>query len=522
MALVERQLVSVDWDVRTLRVVHFAVRSKGGVRIKKVLRVGIPENVVAGDPQSLGKLIRDVLDREGIGAGRMVVDAPRDQAVLNTLKLPVVGEDELPAMVEFQIARELPFPLADAVTDFAAAGSSEGAQTQDVLVAAVRHDVLSYYKRTAEVADLKLERIGLRPYANLVAVNETLGAMRHERVLFVDVGPVLTEIDVLRDGRLAFSRAASVVVPKPAPAGRDSTAGGTEGSSILDVRLAVGPAPAVPEQGRVVQALLREVTLTLEAYRADDPGADINHVVVGGDTGVEEDVLEAIRKRFDVSGERYNPTACFGWDGESGAAAGGFAAALGLALGHAAEDRLHFDFIHPKKAVPRSRRRLKKVPIAAATLLLFIGAGAVAYVQVIGPKKAQIARLQKEIDQARTDLEDDKKFRKMIEELEAWEAEQIVWLDELADLFSVWPSHDQIVLSEIDLSQKERRIELKNIDCKDSSVATDTRDRVNEVEVDGQSRFKASVGRIETRHGSYPTRTSMTIGLTERKPVKPR
>ena len=37
MALVERQLVSVDWDVRTLWVVHFAVRSKGGVRIKKVI-----------------------------------------------------------------------------------------------------------------------------------------------------------------------------------------------------------------------------------------------------------------------------------------------------------------------------------------------------------------------------------------------------------------------------------------------------------------------------------------------------
>ena len=58
MALVERQLVSVDWDVRTLRVAFFAVRSKGGARIKKVVSVSIPPDVSVGDPASVGRRLR--------------------------------------------------------------------------------------------------------------------------------------------------------------------------------------------------------------------------------------------------------------------------------------------------------------------------------------------------------------------------------------------------------------------------------------------------------------------------------
>ncbi len=518
MAWVERQLVSIDWDVRTLRVVAFSVRPKGSVRIKKVLSVAIPEEVCVGDPASFGQLLRDVLAREGIGAKRMLVDVPRDQVVLNTLKLPTVSEDDLPAMVEFQIGKELPFPLADAVTDFAVPDSADELGTQDVLVAAVQHEVLDYYRQTAEVAGLKLERIGLRPYANKVAVNELLGSTRHERVLLVDVGPALTEIDVLRDGKLVFSRAASVMVPRPS-AGGAALATEKEGTKFdLDLDLAVAtPEPAIPEQDRVTRALLREVTLTIEAYRAGDPGADMNHVVVGGDIGVEDDLLEAVRRRFEITGERYNPTACFGWDGESGAAAGGFSAVLGLALGHASEGRLHFDFLHPKKAVPPSQRRLKKAPLVAAVCVVFVAAAVVAYGKVLGPKKDEIARLEERKRAVDAELKEDARFCKMMAEVEKWQQEQIIWLDELVHVLSVFPNHDQIVLSHIDLSQKERRIELK-MDCKNRDVADEARRRLDEFKLSpgGSDRFEATLGTRTDQDGEYSVGTSITIRLRGR------
>ena len=522
MALMEKQLVSIDWDSRTLRVVHFAVRPKGGVRVHKVLSVAIPPEVTVGDPASFGKLLRDVLSREGIRAGRMVVDVPRDQVVLNTLTLPAVSVDDLPAMVEYQIAKELPFPLSDAVTDFAVPDAPPEGGTQEVLVAAVRNEVLDYYRQTAAEAGLKLDRVGLRPYANKVSLTEVLGGTRHERVLFVDVGPALTEIDVLRDGRLTFSRAASVHVPPPAeapPPEPESKPAADDGPLDLSISLSSdAEGPAVPDAGRVVRALVREVVLTIEAYRAGDPGASMDYVVVAGDTGLEELVLEAIRDRIGLAGELYNPTESLGWDGGSGAAAGGFSAALGLALGHASEGRLHFDFVNPKKAIPAGKRRLKKVPAVGLVALVFIAAGVVLYVGMIVPREREIAGLEARIKDDKATLNETKKFNKMMAQIERFESEQVIWLDELVDVFSVWPDHDEIVLSQINMSQDPARIQLK-MDCKSTDVASAAREALDEFELpeDGLAKFDAELGTsTDQKKGDYPTRVSMDIKLIER------
>jgi type IV pilus assembly protein PilM len=519
MRLVEKQLVSIDWDLRNLRVVAFSMRAKGGIRIRKVLSVAIPADVSVGDPAALGRLLVDVLARERIDAKRMIVDVPRDQAVLNTLRLPAVPLDDLPSVVEFQIGKELPFPLAAAVTDFAVPDAPDDKGIQEVLVAAVRLEALEYYKQTAEAAGLKLERVGLRPYANKVAVNELLGETRRERVLFVDVGPVLTEIDVLRDGKLAFSRAASVLVPRLDDTERPAAPAAAHPGPATGLNLVLGAPEAVaPEHEAIVQSLVREVALTLEAYRAGDPGADMDHVVVGGDTGLEDALLAIIRKRFGLSGERYNPTACFGWDGASGAAAGGFAAALGLALGHATPGRLDFNFIHPKKSVPVTQRRLRKAPIAAAILVLFTAAALVAYARVVGPQKKQLASLEKQLDDANARLKEYKRFGEMMKKVEEFEQEQIIWIDELADFLSVWPSTEQIVVSQLDLSQKDALIQMK-LDCKDRSDLDQTVSVLDAFRRDdsGPLRFDATQGTsTSVPNAAYGVRASMDIRLENR------
>ena len=105
MAWVERQLVSLDWDVRTLRVVHFTMGSKGGVRIRKVLSVALPSDMRAGDSVAFGQLIRRVLERERIGARRMVVDVPHI--------VKVAGIDHVGLGSDFDGIGKLPAQLED-------------------------------------------------------------------------------------------------------------------------------------------------------------------------------------------------------------------------------------------------------------------------------------------------------------------------------------------------------------------------------------------------------------------------
>lgn len=503
-----RKIVALDWDARTLRVVHAFV-GKRGIKIDRILSAAIPPDVDLANPQLLGRHIRRVLDQEQIGTRRAVVDIPRDQAILKTLTLPTLAPEELPGMVAIQIVKELPFAAGEAVIDFTVGGATTGA-TSDVLVAAVRREVVQQYAETFDVAGLTLDRIGLRPYANTMAVRELLKHAMPERVLFIDVRPTLTEIDVLRNGALVFSRAASVVIPKDWKA----DTGGPRLSLVREAQVEPSPAEdAAPgeafrakEGDGVIQALLVEVTRSIEAYRVNDPGAAVDHVVIAGDLGVEETLAEAIHKRLGIHTELYNPAVSFEWEPDEGAAASAFSSTLGLVFGQAAAGILHFDFLHPKKQVSAAKERLRKAPIAAAVALLFLTAGGVGFAQYTRPQRTELARIEKQIAELESQRPDSRKFMELMDRIRTYDADQHVWIDVLHDVIAAIPTTEQLVITQIDLNQEDGRLTLKT-KAKSRDTATIAVNRLADFRREGRDhpRFKAGIGPQSEKKGEkYP------------------
>ncbi|UCE60640.1 MAG: pilus assembly protein PilM [Phycisphaerales bacterium] len=507
------KILAIDWDVRTLRVVHASV-GKRGVKIERVLSVAIPQGLETRDPDLMGKHIRRALDQEDIGTRRAIVDIPRDQATLNTLVLPSTAPEELPGMVAIQIAKELPFAVADAVVDFVAGESDEGGVTAPVHVAAVRREVLEQYQATFAAAGLRLERVGLRPYANKVAVCERLRHAIPERTMFIDVRPALTEIDVLKQRDLAFSRAASVLIPYGVGEPRrlsivqDET-DADEGGVTVEAR---PPGPG-GELDKVVNALVLEVTRSIEAYRATEPGAQIDHVVVGGDLGVEEALAEEIQKRLKVTTEIYNPASTFGWEPDEGAAASAFAATLGLVLSQTDDLSAHFDFLHPKKAVSTTEERLKKAPLVAAVVVLFLAAGAVGLAEMTKPDRKALAEMEKNIAKLREEAGDNKKFVSRVEEIREFDERLLVWVDVLYDAMSALPSNEEMILTHMEMNQKDRRVVFKT-KCKEREKATEVVEQLNAFIRPGADtvRFRASMGpQAEKAKDLYPFSQTLRI-----------
>lgn len=489
-----KKIVAIDWDPRTLRVVHVLL-GKRGLTIDRLLSVAIPDRLDTESPTQMGMHIRRTLDQEGITTKRAIVDVPRDQVILKTLSLPTAHPEGLPSMVEIQIAKELPFPPSEAVIDFTLGVKHEDSATQDVLVAGIRRELLERYQATFEAAGLKLDRVGLRPYASKVAVCELLKHAIPERVLFIDVRPTFMEIDVLCSGALTFSRSASVVVPDGAgePPPLSFRAASVTALSALGAGETPGIEPAMRQT--VVDSLVLEVTRSIEAYRANDPGARIDHVVIGGDTGVEEMLGDELHKRLNVSQELYNPASSFGWEPDEGVGASAFAASLGLVLSHASDAGSHFDFLHPKKTESVAKARLKKAPMVAAVVVLFATAGALGFTQYTKPARERLASLEKKITQFQARRTENRKFLKLYEQIEEFERSQHVWVDVLYEVFSLLPSNTELLINSIDMNQKDGRVTLK----------TQTRKRETSTEIvlsmeayrrDGRTRprFKASLG----------------------------
>jgi len=517
-----KKILCVDWDPRTLRVVHASV-TKRGAKIDRLLSVAIPTDVDSSDAAQMGAHLRRVLNQEDIGTRHVIVDVPRDQVILNTLNLPVNVPDALPNIVGIQVAKQLPYALADAVVDFVVVPHDGKAATGEVLVAAVRKEVLSKYEAVFRAAGVKLDRVGLRPSANRVAAARFLRHASFDRVLMIDVRPHLTEINLIRNSFLTFSRAASVHIPDRLDEPAATPVSVSEPALRLITPDEPVPESAVDSGGRpsdlVIASLVVEVTRSIEAYRATDPGAKMDHVVIGGDLGIEERLAEALQLKLGVTAEIYNPAATFGWEPDEGASASAFSASLGGVIGYAEEDALQFNFLRPKRTESVAGRRLKKAPLVAAVAVLFIAAAGVAFASYTRPKRDKLATIEAEIKKLETAAksEEHEKFLALAQSIKSFDKDQFIWVDVLLDIVGRLPPQEQMVIDQIDANQqKDGQVKLK-AKWKQSQAIYDTIQAINEArgEYERSPRYEAKQAGQQSVHEDkdYPVVQDLIISL---------
>jgi type IV pilus assembly protein PilM len=517
-----RRVLCLDWDKRAVRLVVARVGA-GEMELEDAHAHRIPNNVDPEDPQAIGAMIAQLLRRHRIKFSRVIVDVPRDKAVINRLTVPPTPRNELAAAVRFQAMRELPFPIDEARIDYVVTARNDEGLATEVLLAAVRLENLDRLRATCEAAGLTPARIGLRPYANMVAVMH-LPAMLDRRVLLVDVGPTMTEIDVVCGNVLAFSRAANVTVPFHAGEldTDDSRVSAKAELAELELAESVG--------STAVNELLVEITRTLQAYRATEAAAAVDQVVVAGGTGIESALVDAVDERFNLPAMLFDPTVPLGVDEEEAPKLRAFASTLGLAWGLGKEGLLELDFLNPKKPIPPQavlKRRLRLAGVAAAVVLL----GAASYVVADRIKlEREVSRLEAEsselVRQVKENVEID------IKRLEAqeWdtEARAGVWLDHLLWLTreAIEPG-EKMLVRDVDFDVKNARVVLHLL-CTDMAVGTEFTKKLNELtSEDGKPIYVAQQGRWQrdTTLPKFKGKVDVRIELLElsgRKTLKQR
>lgn len=447
----DRSIVCIDWDDRSLRIVD-ASHSRTSVRIRKAVHVPLGEGVNPRDPASLSEFLKRTMAEHRIRTRRAVVDVPRQDAVFNLMSLPKGSLEEMTMMVHVQAGKELPFPKDQAVIDFALARgeTAGGGGMCDVWLAAIRIAVVDRYRQVITGAGLKLERIGLRPYANLAALAPEQVA--EGRTLMVDVGASMTEINVIQEGRLVYSRAASVSIP---PGGLTEKAGrlGSEDSASSGEEGLTRLAP--------MEALIIEVSRTVQAYRASDPGATIDRIVLAGTEGINAHVAARFEEQFGAPTTIYEAPASLRWRKDKGVTAAPFSAAIGLAQGGISPEMQLFDFIHPKEPEAAQRVRRRKRPVAVVTAALFVAAAGVLAYNPIRVKKAEVATLQALKEYQNRDRKAREELSKLVKDMDDWQAQNLLWIDRINALAEVFPSNKEAYITRLDCSEKgEAKIEL--------------------------------------------------------------
>lgn len=505
-----RKVLCLDWDRRSLRIV--AARIGGGRTVLEDAHSHrLPNTVDADDPQSLGDFIRQMLRRHRLSHKRVVVDVPRERAVINRLALPPTPIEEVAAAVRFQAMKELPFPLESAAIDYVVMERDEHGLATEVLLAAVTKETLEKVRATCEAAGLTPVRIGLRPYANLVSVQSVQEA-GERRILFVDIGPGATEIDVMHGQTLGFARSANVNVPVPVSEG-----GGREDSrmiSIADVADLDASDEAIEAAG---DELMVEVTRTLQAYRATESDTAIDVVLVAGGTGIESQLADRLHERMGYPVELFDPTTALGVDPAEAPKLRSFAAALGLAWGIGREGALALDFLNPKRPVSSRevlRRRVRVGVFSGAAVLALAAAGYIWHY-------TNQANLRDELKAANSKLWEEVREKNqvlnIVEEAREWAVEAI-WPEDLLAItrLAIEPG-ERMVVREIELETISRNpsITLRNVHVSDWQVPTEFVRALTEFGGEEDRIYEVSQGQWKpVPHGKkFKGSTDVTIDL---------
>ena len=411
---------TLDFDSRRLRIVQ-ADSTGGQVRILRLVTADLPEGTDVTKAEAVGQFIGRALGRLRLKGAAVLMSVPRGQAVLKPIILPPVsGPGELASMVQFQAAKELTFRPDEAAVDFtieshygAEPATDNQPQGEHVLVAAVQKPVLEYYRKIAEVAGVRLMRLGLRPYANLRCVQAYGGLQGRGRVAVIHVTTDETEIDVLEEGGLTFSR--SAVVPVPAAAADAAAIAAT------------------------VETVGQEVARSLQSYMAVERAQRIDAVLVAGGTGIEEKVATDLAARLEVRCEILKPETLLGLD-ERPADTSAFVSALGLAAGQGDTEAPPFDFLNPKRApVERDLTRLVAIGAVAAVVLVVVAAFAGAAIHR-HKASAHVSALTEQLGALTKENRKVAALKKRVDGIDGWTKDGRNWLDQWACLSARFPS----------------------------------------------------------------------------------
>jgi hypothetical protein len=392
---------------------YLAAAHVKGLAVKVEQALVLPEAgaLTAGNAAVLGERLKDLLKEAGIAPAPLLVSIGRERVILKEVKYPAgVGAAEEPALVRFQVSKELAEGADSVVIDYFALPTLDPDGQRRALAFAIRKDLLAPLRALAAAASLKLAGITPRPFGIAAALMRAVkdGAVTPPDSLNAPLailvrGDKWGELVILRGGQVAFTRSLT------------GMALGSETAMLGELRrnLAVF---AGSSQQNAVQAL----------YVAEGD-------LAGGWSG-------RLRAGLSIPVQAFDPVAGAGVETQASPETRGcFAGAVGLAALRARSAELPINFLEPREPRPVSDPGKRLIGLVGAAAAVLVVGGLIAGLVIADQKKNAVAALLTQKLQLEEDLRNMEDGGKRVKAVREWEDKGVNWLDELYDLTYRFP-----------------------------------------------------------------------------------
>jgi len=201
--------VALDIGSSSIKMVEAAI-DKSDYRVLKLGILPLPANAIQNnmvvDPKPVVETIQQLIRENGVKSTQAISAVPGRAVIMKKIQLPMQEESELEANIEFEANNVIPESLENVNLDYQVLNYLDGGSRMEVLVVAVKKEIVNSYTEAIEEAGLKPALMDVDYFAmeNMYEANypaEGGGGA----VGLIHVGSRSTSINLLHNGLSTFT-----------------------------------------------------------------------------------------------------------------------------------------------------------------------------------------------------------------------------------------------------------------------------------------------------------------------------
>lgn len=309
MILSRKRSLGLDIGSGYLKVVQLK-DTKGGYELELFDILPLPpELIVDGsiiDSLRLLDSLKELIKKAKIKTKDVTVGlAGHSSVIVKRVSLPEMSEEELSESIKFEAEQYIPFDIEDVTLDFQILGPKEEAGQMDVILVAVKKDIVNDFLSVVKEAGLNPVIVDVNSFAleNIYEVNYEIEPDKN--IALVNIGASTINMNILKGGISVFTRDSAVgsnihteALQREFNITYETAERLKKGEPVENV----SPEDAFSVMESASEEIIEEVNRSIEYFNEE-----INEVILSGGCALIKDFPKLLAEKIGIEVKVMNP-----------------------------------------------------------------------------------------------------------------------------------------------------------------------------------------------------------------------
>lgn len=308
------EITGLDIGSRYLKAVQLKKKRSGyELRLFDTLPIA-PDLIVEGtviDSIKFTESLRELIRKAGIKSREAVISlSGHSSVIIKRIALPQMSEEELSESIKFEAEQYIPFDIEDVNLDFQIIGPREEPDSMDVMLVAVKKDVINDYVSVIREAGINPVIVDVNTFAleNMYGLNYETEP--DSNTALINIGANSINMNIVKDGFSVFTRDSSSGshlhtedLQKEFHLGYEEAERLKKGEAIEKVN---------PEDARAVlrnasDRIIGEVSRALDFFKTSYTKTNIKEVILSGGCSLIQDFPQQLSENTGLTVQVADP-----------------------------------------------------------------------------------------------------------------------------------------------------------------------------------------------------------------------